>query len=47
MVGAGVFQGYTIKIPLFLLLPQNIAMPTKNLRLVLVLLSRFKMTEEN
>ena len=35
------------EIPLFALLPQNIVMPTKNLRLVLVLLSQFKMAEEN
>ena len=30
------------KIPLFVLLPQNIIMPTTNLRLVLVFLSQFK-----
>ena len=35
------------EIQLFVLLPQNIIMPTKNLRSVLVLLSQFKMTEEN
>ena len=35
------------EIPLFVLLPQNIVMPTKNLCLVLVLLSQFKVTEEN
>ena len=35
------------EIPLLALLPQNIVMPTKNLRLVLVLLSQFKMAEEN
>ena len=35
------------EIPLFLLLPQNIAMLTKNLRLVLMFLSQFKMTEGN
>ena len=35
------------EIPLFVLLPQNIVMPTKNSGLVLVLLSQFKMTEES
>ena len=35
------------EITLFVLLLQNIVMPTKNLRLVLVLLSQFKMAEEN
>ena len=35
------------EIPLFVLLPQNIVIPTKNLRLVLMRLSQFKVTEEN
>ena len=35
------------EIPLFVLLTQNIVMPTKKLRLVLVLLSQFKITGEN
>ena len=35
------------EISLFVLLPQNIVMPTKIFSLVLVLLSQFKMTEEN
>ena len=35
------------EILLFVLLLQNIAMPTKNLSLVLVLLRQFKMAEEN
>ena len=34
------------EIPLFVLLPKNIVMPPKNLRLVVVLLSQFKMTEK-
>ena len=45
MERVGVFQGQGNT--LLVLLPQNIVMPTKNLRLVVVLLSQFKMTEEN
>ena len=34
------------EIPLFVLLPQSIVMPTKNLRFALVFLSQFKTIEE-
>ena len=45
MERGGAFQGY--RNTMFVFLPQNIVMLTKNVRLVLVNLSQFKMIEGN